>query len=292
MNPRLTLVTQAQYPDLAPDDRPLAQALRTRGIDVRVAVWNDPAVDWSWSPLTVVRSTWDYFHAPQAFDVWLTAASACTVFANGVHRLRWNAKKTYLRDLKRAGVPIVPTVFVEQRHADAAVALLDTLDWPHVVIKPCAGGSAYGARPFVLSNEFDAAMDHLSDLLLTGDALVQPYIATVNTLAERALVFIDGHYSHGVRKRPFNPGAVGDPQPLISHFASDTEVAFGLDVLRAVGPTDYARVDLVPHADGGLLLMELEMLEPSLYFAQAPSSVDVFAKHLANRLHSLTEARA
>jgi hypothetical protein len=258
-----------------------------RGVDVRAAVWNDPRVDWSWAPLTVVRSTWDYFYMPEAFDVWLVTASAATVFANGVDRLRWNAKKTYLRELKRAGVPTVPTVFVEQRHADVADSFLNTLEWPRVVIKPCVGGSAYGARPFILAEHFGDATKHLANLLLAGDAMVQPYVESVDTLAERALVFIEGHYSHAVRKRAFNPGVVGDSRPLDPHAASDDEVAFGLDVLRRIGPSDYARVDLVPSEDGSLLLMELEMLEPSLYFAQAPASAETFAEHLVARLHSL-----
>ena len=103
----VVLVTCDAFPDLDPDDRLLAAELRRRGMSVAAAVWNDPRVDWSAARLTLLRSTWDYHRRHGDFVAWLDRIAPLTVVRNEPSLLKWNAHKFYLRDLERAGIPVI-----------------------------------------------------------------------------------------------------------------------------------------------------------------------------------------
>ena len=114
--------------------------------------------------------------------------------------------------------------------------------------------------------------------------MVQPYLREVETVAERALVFIGGRYSHAIRKAPFNPGAAGGSSAERPHEASDAEIAFAEEVLRACArELAYARVDFVP-TEGGPLLMELELIEPALFFRHGARSAEALASVIAKKV--------
>lgn len=272
----ITLLTEAGLPTMTPDDLLLQRALEARGASVRVAVWSDPSVDWSRSPVTVFRSTWDYFYHYDRFTAWLDAVEARTQLINDSATIRWNAHKSYLADLERGGVSIVPTLFARaEQTIDVTRACVDR-GWESIVIKPCVGGSSYGAQRFDVSLQGADAQRHLDALLARDAALVQPYLPSVETERERSLIFFDGDFSHAIRKVPFSTLAEYDA--TVAYVPSAAEIAFAERVLAASGRgrLAYARVDLVPH-DGSLLLMELELVEPSLSFAFADGSAERFA---------------
>jgi glutathione synthase/RimK-type ligase-like ATP-grasp enzyme len=268
----VTIATHAAMPAGSTDDRLFADALASAGARVRVAVWNDPGLDWSLSPRTVIRSTWDYHLQPDAWFAWLEAVSRHTILINDAATVRWNSDKGYLLDLAAAGVAIVPTVLVTRAHPVDLATLCGERGWRDVVVKPSIGASAKGAERFTSDAIASAGRAHLEALLANGDALIQPYQAAVQDDRERSLVYIGGVFSHAFTKPPFLRGT-GDGLGEMLHGASAEERALADQALRATpGPTIYARVDLVPTPDGPRL-MELELIEPDLGLRLHPPSV-------------------
>lgn len=269
----VTLVTYETLPDGGDDDQLLAQALAATGARARFAVWSDPAVDWSASPVTVLRSTWDYFHRAAEFAAWLDLAASQTRLVNPHRVVRWNMDKRYLADLETRGVPVVPTLFVRKGEAVDLAALCADRDWREVVVKPTISGGAFGTKRFAAERIADEAAAHLAGLTQTREAMIQPYLAAVETQRERSLVFLGGVFSHAFLKAPFGI----DYSASVIHAPSAGELGFGHRVLEAIGePVAYARVDIVP-SDQGPLLMELEVIEPNLLMGLAPGSAERLA---------------
>lgn len=250
-------------PEGSSDDRRLTAALAARGARARMAVWNDPAVEWRASHVTVIRSTWDYHLAPAEWFAWLEAVAPATRLVNDAALLRWNSDKRYLLDLEARGVAIVPTRLADRGSACDLGVMTAAAGWNDVVLKPAIGASANGARRFAAAAHRTGGQAHLDVLLRDGDALIQPFQAAVDTDRERSLVFLGGKYSHAFSKPAFLTGT-GDGAGEALHQATADERSLADVVLRAVGAgVTYARVDVVPTADGPRL-MELELIEPDL----------------------------
>ncbi|HZZ00441.1 MAG TPA: hypothetical protein VFE36_12800 [Candidatus Baltobacteraceae bacterium] len=286
--------TCEELPGFDPDDALAAVALAELGVQVRPAVWTDASVDWGAADLCVLRSTWDYHRQPGEFGRWVDAVSQRTRLINPPAVVRWNAHKFYLRDLHESGVPIVPSEFLERGSAVDLVELMQRRNWQEVVLKPAHGASAHG----VMHVRRDAAQvsegnAYLRELLSTGDAIVQPYLESIATQHERALAFIDGTYSHAVTKAPFMhaharlgdragmaPGASGE----VPVAATEDEIAVASAALRASPPGHaYARVDVVRDDEGHSCILEVELIEPTLYLYADPSAPSRFARAIAQR---------
>lgn len=280
-----TLVTYPGMPELDPDDRLLADALTARGRRVRWAVWSDGSVDWDSAGTCVVRSTWDYdAHYPR-FLSWIDRVGGTGRLLNPPEILRWNSHKTYLGDLERRGARTIPTVFVEPGRPRTLAAVLEERGWREVIVKPAVGLSTHG----VLRVRADAGLEegerHLEVLLARDVALVQPYLPAVATTGERAHVFIDGEFSHAVRKTPFQHLAAAGGAGECRVEPDPDEVAAARAALRVVQPAPiYARVDLVRGEDGHPLVMELELVEPSLYLRMGGPAAERLAEALCRRV--------
>ncbi len=272
----VTLVTHAAVPDGVEDDHLLASALRAADADVRLAVWNDPAVDWAKSDVTAIRSTWDYHLHPSAWFAWLAEASRRTRLVNPAGLVRWNSDKTYLIDLAARGVAAVPTVLLAGP-IDLA-ALCANREWDDVVIKPAIGASAHGARRFQGAAIGMKGVEHAAALIVTGRVLLQPYQRAVEAERERSLVYVDGTFCHAFTKPAFYAG-LGEIS-LLRHEATSAERALAHQVLAAL-PTrpTFARIDLLP-SESGPLLMEAELVEPQLVLSHDPSCGDRLARAL------------
>jgi glutathione synthase/RimK-type ligase-like ATP-grasp enzyme len=271
----VAFATSSKWPQLTPDDRLAAIALEQRGVRVSPAVWSDPTITWSDHDAIVIRSTWDYHLRVAEFMAWIDTLErmGCTVW-NPCRLLRWNANKRYLMDLAMRGVPIVPTESLPGGDEQSLRALMDARQWDDVVVKPTVSATAHGARRVRRADLGAFASSGVADY---GELLVQPFIREIENVGEWSLIFFSGGFSHSVRKRPvagdyrvqseYGGSAVAEP-------ASARVVAAGEAVLAAVSePWLYARVDGVETREG-FLLMELEMLEPLLFFeldAAAPA---------------------
>jgi glutathione synthase/RimK-type ligase-like ATP-grasp enzyme len=281
---KIAFVTARPWPELQPDDRLAAGALERRGASVEAAVWDDAGVDWGAYDAVVLRSCWDYHDAPVRFDAWLDQLAADDVrLWNPSATVRWNADKRYLAELAGRGLAVIPTAY------PGPGARLDRIveerGWSDVVVKPRV--SADGHRTHRLRGTAAAAHADAAALVAAGEALVQPYVAAIESDGEHSFVFIAGRYSHAVRKRPAGGefrvqprlgGTVEACAPPAEVVAQATAVAEALPCAWL-----YARIDgcLV---DGVLLVMEVELIEPTLFFDQRPESADRFADAVLARI--------
>ena len=250
--PDFTFVTYGGLPDLDPDDRLAVEALNTRGLSVAASVWNDPSVDWSRAGICVIRSTWDYHLDYAGFLAWAQRVATLTELWNPLPVVRWNSHKSYMLDLALRGAPVVPTAWLKARSGHDLSALMRDRGWERAVVKPAVGLATRGVmRVDPSSDGIAAAQSHLDRLLADQDVLVQPFVASIEEYPERALVFIDGEYSHAASKTPFQPllpaGEAGEAPAV----ANPEEIAVAESVARMVeGRALYARVDLVRGNDG------------------------------------------
>ncbi len=284
--PDFTFVTYDGLPDLDPDDRYAVDALARRGRSVAPAIWNDPSVDWSRAGICVIRSTWDYHLDRPAFLAWAERVAALGPLWNPLPVVRWNSHKGYLRDLEQRGAPVVPTDWLPAGHAADVGAALREREWLRAVIKPAVGLATRGVLMVDLERDgAAAAQSHVDALLREHDVLLQPFLPSVERYGERALVFIDGAYSHAVQKTAFQPlAAAGDAgEVLVEADAEEIAVASAVAAM-APRPVLYARVDLVRGEDGRPLVIEFELVEPSLFLSLYPPAAERFAVALDERI--------
>ena len=261
------------------DDLPLATAaLAGVGVRAEVARWDDPDVDWDRFDLVVVRSCWDYTWRVAEFLRW---AQRVPQLRNAPPVLRWNTDKTYLRDVSAAGCPVVPTVW----DPASAHELPSAAEW---VVKPSVSA---GSRDTARWTDPADVLTHVRHLRSTGrTAMVQPYLDAVDVAGETALLHFAGSFSHAVRKGPLLLRGEGVRQDrmgredlsAVAPRTDQLEVAAAAlaAVPAALGqelPLLYARVDVVDGPDGTPLLLELELVEPSLFLPHDERAAARFA---------------
>ncbi|RBY89122.1 hypothetical protein DQ244_15300 [Blastococcus sp. TBT05-19] len=273
MAERVALVASERGLRVDPDLPLASAALADAGVGVDLVRWDDGAVDWSAYDLVVVRSCWDYAWRLEEFLGW---AGSVPRLRNPAEVLRWNTDKTYVRELERAGLPVVPTVW-DPAGADD---LPEAGEW---VVKPSVSA---GSRDTARWTTPEEALAHSSSLTGAGrTAMVQPYLASVDDVGETALLFIGGRLSHAVRKGPLLARGEGVRQDrdsrgdLAPTTPTDAQRQLATAVLDAVpglvgvtSPPLYARIDLVEDGAGRPVVLELELTEPSLFLPQAPAA--------------------
>ena len=271
---RVHLAVDAATAGLTPDDLVLAGALESRGITVEPVVWG---ADVPAGSTLVLRSVWDYVDQPARFCQWLATLDDIGVDVhNPTATVRWNMHKGYLPQLAGRGVPTVPTTIVTAGATDPDLpAIMSVAGWTDAVVKPAIGGTAR-ATMHVASSGMVAAAAHLRTLAAVEDALVQPFVSSVLDRGETSIVAVAGELTHVVRKIPADgdwrvQSEFGGTSERIAVDPSHRSVAAA--VLAAIDPVPlYARIDVVAGSDGGLLLMELELVEPELFFRLAPDA--------------------
>ena len=293
--PRVALATCEQFPDLDAEDRLLVPALAALGIVAVPAVWTDPTIDWAAFDAVVVRETWDYSTRRDEFVEWTTRVDAVSCLLNPPAVIAWNTDKHYLRELADAGIPVVPTSFVEP--GDDVTGWLPPEGSAEFVVKPAVSCGSADTLRYSASGGPVEARAHVKRLIDDArSVMVQPYLDAVDTAGETALLFFDGEFSHAIRKGPLLAlGVEGDKveglfvqEQIDPRVPSDLELAVGRSVIEhipgGVGATLYARVDLIPAADGTPRLLELELAEPSLFLSHSHGAADHLAAAIARRL--------
>lgn len=247
--------------------------------------WDDPAFDWSQCHAVVPRTVQDYPERLPEFHAWLRRTPSLVTPGP---TLAWNLHRHYLRDLEAKGVPIVPTVWLARGSPTPDVgALLEAEGWAQAVLKPAV---AVGSRRTLRFGREggERVVKAFEALLLRGDVVVQEYLPAVETTQERSLVFLDGAYSHAVRREP--QLETGRHVGTIAK-ADDDELWVARQALSAIdGPPLYAQVDLVRDAQGYARLLELELVMPDLFLGEHPFALDTFARAIV-RTAKAFEAR-
>ncbi|WAS90822.1 ATP-grasp domain-containing protein [Nannocystis punicea] len=268
---RVALATCLHKPEPDPDEELLVAALARAGLGPRVLAWDDPEAAWHEVDLCVLRSTWNYPHRPDDFLAWARRVAGVTRMLNPLPVLEDNYHKSYLARLAARGVAVVDTVHLARGAAPELAALLDERGWSRAVVKPAVSAASLGTW------RIDRAEAELSQQRFTADValrdtMVQPYLRGVEEPGERALIWIDGALTHAIRKTARFAGEherVSEALAIADDERELAEAALAPLAARLL----YARVDVVRDDAGAPRIMELELIEPSLYLAEHPPAL-------------------
>lgn len=281
----VAFVTYRRLPELADDDVLVADALEDLNVRTDAVCWDDETVDWRQYGAIVIRSTWDYHLRLAEFRAWIDRMAALGApLWNPPDVLRWNTDKRYLLSLGTADLHPPPTVVLDRGSVVGLADFLRARGWDEVVMKPTVSADGFSTERTTLAG---AAGDQpLLDAMLTrSDVLMQPLVPQVRTQGELSLMFFGGAFSHAVSKRP--TGGEFRVQERLGGIISLIDIAPSIieraeTLLKAAAPRSlYARVDVVETPDR-LVLMEVELVEPSLFLEHAPESPDAFARAIVS----------
>jgi len=277
---RVAFVTYAELPLLYDDDRLAADLLRGRGVEVEAVLWDSAEVRWEEFDAVVLRSCWEYHLRTEEFLEWVALVEQRHVALwNPPGVVRENADKRYLARLAAEGFQVAPIVWLERGDDVDLAAILEERGWTQAVIKPVVSMSAY--RTWVTTPSRAATDDaEVRGMLAGGAVMVQRFVPEVQTRGEWSFVFFMKEFSHAVLKTP-KPGDFRVQRDFGGRHASAEPsrrlVEQAQKIVRGVKePLLYARVDGV-EVDGELVLMELELIDPVLFFGLAPGADRRFA---------------
>jgi glutathione synthase/RimK-type ligase-like ATP-grasp enzyme len=280
---RLAIATCADWPALHENDKPLIALFAKQAIAVEPAVWNDANIDWRSYDAVLIRSVWDYHLHIDAFIKWLDKLESLKVkVLNPVATIRQNLNKFYLHDLQQHGVEIIPTLFLEKTKS-LDLSGVKSRGWQNCVIKPAVSAGAWHTRAFNL-NELPEIEKEFKTIAAEYELLVQPFVEEVKTQGEISLLFFNRQYSHAVLKVP----QPGDFRVQQQHGGITTPYEPPLPVIQTAekilqliqGELLYARVDGIV-IDGKFQLMELELIEPFLFFDYKEGTMEKFVAEAA-----------
>ncbi|MGH8129916.1 MAG: ATP-grasp domain-containing protein [Steroidobacteraceae bacterium] len=277
---RATFLTLSDSSGFVIDDDLALAPLAKRGWEVETLPWNRRETDWKRFDLVVIRSTWDYQHHAEPFlGVLAEIERSGTRLANSSQIVRWNMRKTYLKDLAARGVATVPTLWRDQLGPDELLPLFDEMQSDEAVIKPVMSGNAEGT--WRLDRVTAQAMaTEIEAYFAQRPLMIQPFERGIVDEGEFSMIYLNGLHSHSILKVPKH----GDFRVQEEH-GSDIRSVSPEPALRTAGDAAiaaighkllYARADLVRSGDD-FLVMELELVEPALYLRMDPGAPDCFA---------------
>jgi glutathione synthase/RimK-type ligase-like ATP-grasp enzyme len=278
---KIALLTCQNWPGAYTGEVALATEINPN-IEVDVQIWNDPSVDWSKYNYLVFRTIWDYFEYSTEFAAWLAMLENQNIKTlNPLEVIKRNQHKFYLRDLAQQGIDIIPTVFIP-KNTRLDLSFMKEKKWEQAVIKPAISAGSYLTKLFS-QNKINETENEYAAIAAERDLLVQPFMSEIQTIGEISLVFFQGIFSHSVLKKPVNGDFRvqsqfgGQYQP----FFPDVElIKTAENIIKTFGDyLLYARVDGLLK-DGKFLLMEVELIEPDLYFNHAPEAKQRFLNAL------------
>ncbi len=280
--PRCAFLTMDSLENFEAYDELLIDPMASLGWEVDMVSWRAVDPDWDRYRAVVIRSPWDYQQDVEQFlDVLQQIDQSSARLENPLSLVRWNIDKSYLRDVEKKGVPIVPTLWRDSFDAAGLSRAFDRLDTDELIIKPRV--SANADDTYRIKNPADdKTLKSLEKTFSTRPYLVQPFMDSILHEGEYSLFFFGEQYSHTIVKRP----ASGDFRVQEEHGgrlqtieADELLMERSRKVMDILSPNPlYARVDMVRTNDDDYALMELELIEPSLYFNMDPDSPERFAK--------------
>lgn len=270
------------------DDHLAVDALSAAGWQVDTIPWNAANIDWAGFEAVVVRSTWDYHrHVDAFFDTLECIQEAGPRVFNDIDIMRWNADKHYLADLAELGVSVVPTLFGRALERGDMAHFAEILDSGSLVVKPVRGANAEGTFRVEAGEPLS---ETILDLYASHPFMVQPFVSSIQDEGEVSLFYFGGKYSHAIRKTPrrgdfrVQEEHGGTIQAWIPETEARAAAEMVMGALNERWPdrlTLYARVDLVRDPQAGeWMLMELEVIEPSMYFRKDHGAASRFANAL------------
>ena len=275
---KIALLTCEKLPDLNPEDQKIIPALAQHNIESSAVIWSDKTVNWTDFDYLIFRNTWDYFEKETEFKIWLDHIENLGIKTlNPIEVIKQNIHKFYLREMEQQGITILPTLFIDKTgHLDLAKRIPS--HWKKAVIKPAFSAGSYLTEVFDVSNSTEIDQQY-ARIALEKELLVQEFMPQIQTLGETSFIFFNKKFSHAVNKKPVEGDfrvqslfggiytLVHPSQDLIQK-AQKVVDTFKEDLL-------YARVDGIL-IDQELYLMEVECIEPDLYFDLSENSLERF----------------
>ena len=267
------MLTCNKCPELAPRDKHLPALFANKHVALDIQVWNQPGVNWQAYDGLLFRSVWDYHLLPVQFNRWLDTMAALGITTlNPVQVIKQNQHKFYLRQLQLKGVEIIPTVFIERTDNLDLSGIETEHKWPKAILKPAVSANSYKTTLFNAADWRMVENDY-RDVAKERELLLQPFMPEIITQGEVSLIFFNKQYSHAVLKqaRPgdFRIQAEFGGEHQIFHPEKEV-ISTAENIISLIeGPLLYARVDGLLQ-NGRFILMELEMLEPDLFFDAHP----------------------
>lgn len=278
----IALVTAKHVDPARTDDALLCAALVEQGDSFEWLPWDRDGVRWQQYDRVVLRSCWDYHRELPRFAAWLESlAELGAALVNPLPVVWENLHKAYLLKLAAAGVPVPPLKLLA-RGSHGELTRLQAELGAELIVKPAVSGSAW--RTFrVPAGGAAHAQAEFAALVAERDAIVQAFVPEIQTRGEYSLMFFAGRYSHAVLKTP----AAGEFRCQGEYGGSVTALdppaavrAAAERALAVFGAPPYARLDIVV-SRGLPLVMEVELIEPVLFFAAAPGSAALMVDALA-----------
>lgn len=285
---QVAILTMDSLEDFFAYDYMLDKPMRRAGWQTHHVSWRDEQVDWNNYDVVIVRSPWDYQDDPDAFLSCLKRIEASSaILQNNYSLMNWNLAKTYLKDLGEAGVPIVPTIWYDRYSPEMLAEGFKTFATDTIICKPVVSANADFTYRIEQSKSSDFESE-LAQVFADKSLMIQPFLPAILSPGEYSLFYFDHQYSHAILKTPKaedfrvqeeHGGQLTAIQPTqaMLDIAEQTLSALPSRSL-------YARVDLIDTGNG-FAIMEVELIEPSLYFNMDPKSaqrfVDVFAAKYA-----------
>ncbi len=284
---KIGLVTCREFPGLTEDDQLLIPAFKERKIVAKPVIWNDGPLHPNEYDLLIIRSPWDYYLSTAEYIAWMNKVSAAGYkILNKPEVIKKNLHKSYIKELQRRGVLTADTMFIPKKSILKLEEVFERKRFKKIVIKPAISAGAFETH-LVAREEAEIFNPVAARILEYADLMIQDYIEEVETEGEYSLIFFNGEFSHAVikkaqpgdfRTQPEYGGTIQAVKPSadLIDIAYDINDSLGVDTL-------YSRVDGIMSKDE-FKLIELEMFEPRLYFAQNEKSVKRFVEAVIERI--------
>jgi glutathione synthase/RimK-type ligase-like ATP-grasp enzyme len=262
----IALLTCQRLSNLTEPDQSLIPLFRNHGITAEPVIWNDPNIDWKKYDYLIIRNTWDYYTQSDAFIKWLNALRDQKIrMLNPIDVVLNNMHKFYLRDFQQNGVQIISTLFSD-KSSPISFEKLTEKSWQKIVIKPAISAGSYLTKTFETSELTKASFDEIVE---GNDWLIQPFLPEIEQQGELSMIFFNNEFSHAIVKIPKDGDfrvqrQYGGKYQMIK--PDKQLITIGENIIKQIPQKLlYARVDGVI-INGVFNLMELELIEPDLYF--------------------------
>lgn len=275
---KIALLTCEKLPNLAHDDHQLIPELAKHNVIACAAIWDDKSIDWATFDYLIFRNTWDYFEKETEFNLWLGQIEKLGIKTlNTIEIIKQNRHKFYLKTMKEAGILIIPTVFIEKTNTLNLETILPK-HWKKAVIKPAFSAGSYLTEVFEVSDTKKINRDYLN-IACEKELLLQEFMPEIQSLGETSFIFFNKKFSHAVNKKPLEgdfrvQSQFGGKYTLIT--PSDALIHKAQQVVNTFhDKLLYARVDGIV-INNELHLMEIECIEPDLYFVISNGALQRF----------------
>jgi len=274
------------------EDGLLIEALNNLGLKTIKKDWNDSKFNWNSTKTAVFRSTWDYFDKFSIFQNWLSQVQNKCALINSYEQIKWNLDKHYLQDLKNWGLPIPKSVFINKMSGTKLKDIATNMEWNHIVVKPTISGAA--KNTFQLKDQeienFQTKWIHLTN---KEDFIVQEFQKNIIKSGEVAVMLFGGKYSHAVLKKAKKGDfrVQDDFGGTVETITPSKEIIdLAEKAIKKLKPTPlYCRVDVIINNQNKAVIIELELIEPELWFRFKITAADklaMYIKEFINKLHS------